>query len=80
MAQQFIPEITEGDKRVLLIDGKAVPYALARVPAIGETRGNLAAGGSGIGVTQQTGPLDMPAGRTGVKTTRNIICRHRYYR
>lgn len=50
MAQQFIPEITQGDKRVLLIDGEAVPYALARVPASGETRGNLAAGGTGVGV------------------------------
>lgn len=50
MAQQFIPEIIDGDKRVLLIDGEAVPYALARVPASGETRGNLAAGGSGIGI------------------------------
>ena len=50
MAQQFIPEISQGDKRVLLIDGEAVPYALARVPASGETRGNLAAGGTGIGV------------------------------
>jgi glutathione synthase len=50
MAQQFIPEIIEGDKRVLLIDGEAIPYALARVPASGETRGNLAAGGTGIGV------------------------------
>jgi len=50
MAQQFIPEITEGDKRILLIDGEAVPYALARIPANGETRGNLAAGGSGVGI------------------------------
>ena len=50
MAQQFIPEIIHGDKRVLLIDGKAVPYALARIPASGETRGNLAAGGTGVGV------------------------------
>jgi glutathione synthase len=50
MAQQFIPEITYGDKRVLLIDGKAIPYALARIPASGETRGNLAAGGTGVGV------------------------------
>ncbi len=50
MAQQFIPEISQGDKRVLLIDGEAVPYALARVPASGETRGNLAAGGTGVGV------------------------------
>lgn len=48
MAQKYIPEITEGDKRILLIDGKPVDYCLARVPAIGETRGNLAAGGSGI--------------------------------
>ncbi len=50
MAQQFIPEIIHGDKRVLLIDGEAVPYALARIPAAGETRGNLAAGGTGVGV------------------------------
>lgn len=48
MAQKFIPEIVKGDKRILMIDGKPVPYALARVPAVGETRGNLAAGGSGI--------------------------------
>lgn len=50
MAQQFIPEISDGDKRILLVDGEAIPYALARIPAQGETRGNLAAGGSGIGV------------------------------
>jgi len=50
MAQQFIPEITEGDKRVLLIDGEPVPYALARVPAAGETRGNLMAGATGVGM------------------------------
>jgi len=48
MAQKFIPEISNGDKRILLIDGKPVPYALARVPAQGENRGNLAAGGSGV--------------------------------
>lgn len=47
MAQKFIPEITNGDKRILVVNGEAVPYALARVPAEGETRGNLAAGGSG---------------------------------
>ena len=50
MAQRFIPEISEGDKRILLVDGKPVPYALARIPPEGETRGNLAAGGSGVGV------------------------------
>lgn len=50
MAQRFIPEITSGDKRILMVDGEAIPYALARIPAEGETRGNLAAGGRGEGV------------------------------
>lgn len=48
MAQRYIPEIRDGDKRILLIDGIPVPYALARIPAEGETRGNLAAGGRGV--------------------------------
>jgi glutathione synthase len=48
MAQRFIPDIASGDKRVLLIDGKPVPYALARIPKAGETRGNLAQGGKGV--------------------------------
>jgi len=48
MAQRYIPEIIDGDKRILIVDGQPVPYALARIPAIGETRGNLAAGGSGV--------------------------------
>ncbi len=65
MAQRFIPEISAGDKRILMINGEAVPYALARIPAAGETRGNLAAGGRGEGVElsdrdhwicQQVGP------------------------
>jgi glutathione synthase len=50
MAQRFIPEIAAGDKRILVIDGEPVPYALARIPTAGETRGNLAAGGRGVGV------------------------------
>jgi glutathione synthase len=50
MAQRYIPEILEGDKRILMIDGEPFPYALARIPAAGETRGNLAAGGTGKGV------------------------------
>jgi glutathione synthase len=50
MAQRFIPEIAAGDKRILLVDGQPVPYALARIPAPGETRGNLAAGATGRGV------------------------------
>lgn len=48
MAQRYIPEIAQGDKRILLIDGEPVPYALARIPKQGETRGNLAAGGKGV--------------------------------
>lgn len=47
MAQKFIPEIKDGDKRVLVVNGEPVPYCLARIPASGETRGNLAAGGRG---------------------------------
>ncbi len=47
MAQRYIPEISQGDKRILVINGEPVPYALARIPAKGETRGNLAAGGRG---------------------------------
>lgn len=65
MAQRFLPEIAKGDKRILMIDGEPVPYALARIPAPGESRGNLAAGGRGEGVEltdrdrwicQQVGP------------------------
>jgi glutathione synthase len=48
MVQRYIPEITEGDKRILVVDGVPVDYCLARIPAKGETRGNLAAGGSGV--------------------------------
>lgn len=49
MAQRYLPEIKDGDKRILVIDGQAVPYALARIPASGESRGNLAAGGRAEG-------------------------------
>jgi glutathione synthase len=48
MAQRYLPEIVDGDKRILLIGGKVVPYCLARLPKSGETRGNLAAGGTGV--------------------------------
>ncbi len=65
MVQQYLPAIKDGDKRILLINGEPVPYALARIPADGETRGNLAAGGRGEGrplterdrwICQQVGP------------------------
>ncbi len=49
MAQKYVPEIKQGDKRILLIDGEPIPYALARIPSSGENRGNLAAGGRGEG-------------------------------
>ncbi len=48
MAQRYLPDIKSGDKRVLVVNGEAIPYALARIPADGETRGNLAAGGRGV--------------------------------
>ena len=66
MAQRYIPEIVNGDTRILLINGEPVPYGLARVPLAGETRGNLAAGGSGVGreltdrdrfICDQVGPV-----------------------
>jgi glutathione synthase len=65
MAQRYIPEITDGDKRILMINGEPVPYALARIPKEGELRGNLAAGGTGVGreltdrdrwICEQVGP------------------------
>jgi glutathione synthase len=56
MAQKYLPAILQGDKRVLLIDGVPAPYALARIPKEGESRGNLAAGGRGI--AQPLSPRD----------------------
>lgn len=65
MVQQFIPEISQGDKRILMVDGQPIPYALVRIPAPGEIRGNLAAGAHGIGaaisehdrwICEQVGP------------------------
>ena len=50
MAQEYLPQIRDGDKRVLVIAGEVLPYALARIPQPGETRGNLAAGGRGVAV------------------------------
>jgi glutathione synthase len=50
MVQRYIPEITEGDKRILVVDGTPVDYALARIPGAGDFRGNLAKGGTGVGV------------------------------
>ena len=66
MVQQFIPEIVHGDKRILMIDGEAIPYALARVPAIDDFRGNLASNATYEGreltdrdrwICEQVGPI-----------------------
>ncbi len=48
MAQRYLPAILQGDKRIIVIDGVPLPYSLARIPKAGETRGNLAAGGTGV--------------------------------
>jgi len=61
MAQKFLPAIEHGDKRILVIDGKPVPQVLARIPAPGESRGNLAAGGRGEGVDITQAEIDMCA-------------------
>ena len=71
MAQRYIPEIVDGDKRILMINGEPIDYALARIPSMGETRGNLAAGGRGEGrplserdrwIAAQVGPKLREAG------------------
>lgn len=62
MVQRYIPEIVQGDKRILLIGGKVVPFALARIPQHGEVRGNLAAGG--VGVAQALSERDLEIAQT----------------
>ena len=61
MAQRYLPEILQGDKRIIVIDGTPLPYALARIPKTGETRGNLAAGGTGIAQLLTTRDLEIAA-------------------
>ncbi len=66
MVQQYLPAIQQGDKRIIVIDGNPLPYALARIPKAGETRGNLAAGGKGI--AQPLSPRDIEIATTIGKT------------
>lgn len=66
MAQRYLPQILQGDKRILVIDGEPLPYALARIPKAGETRGNLAAGGTGV--AQKLTPRDLDIATTVGKT------------
>ena len=69
MAQRYLPEIVDGDKRILLIAGEVVPYCLARIPKAGETRGNLAAGGRGV--ARPLTPRDRQIGEALAKTLWN---------
>lgn len=66
MAQRYIPEIVDGDKRILMVNGEPIPYCLARIPPQGETRGNLAAGGRGEArpLTEQDRALATKIGPT----------------
>jgi glutathione synthase len=66
MVQRYIPEISKGDKRILIIDGEPLLYALARIPKAGETRGNLAAGGKGV--AQPLSVRDLEIAETVGKT------------
>lgn len=59
MIQQYLPQISQGDKRILVINGEPWPYALARIPTQGESRGNLAAGGRGVGQALSQRDLDI---------------------
>src|SRR5690606_9925961 len=60
MAQRYLPEISDGDKRILVINGEPLPYTLARIPKKGETRGNLAAGGTGLARPLSPRDLKIP--------------------
>jgi len=73
MVQRFLPEIAQGDKRVLIISGEPVPYCLARIPQGGEVRGNLAAGGKGV--AQPLSDTDRATARAigGVLAARGLL-------
>src|SRR5687768_16205149 len=73
MAQRYIPEISEGDKRVLLIDGRIVPHCLARIPKAGESRGNLAAGARGVAQPVSARHRDIAANLGPVLAQRGLL-------
>ena len=73
MAQRYIPEIAQGDKRILLIDGKAVPHSLARLAKVGETRANLAAGGRGVAQKLSARDLEIAAVLGPVLAARGLL-------
>ena len=73
MAQRYLPQIVEGDKRVLLIDGKPVPHCLARIPKAGESRGNLAAGARGVAQPLTARHREIAAKLGPVLSKRNLL-------
>jgi glutathione synthase len=73
MAQRYIPEIRDGDKRILLIAGRPVPHSLARIPKPGETRGNLAAGGTGVARPLSARDLEIANALGPVLASRGLL-------
>ena len=73
MVQRYLPAIAQGDKRVLVIGGEAVPYALARIPQGGEVRGNLAAGGKGVALPLTPGERDIAQALGPVLAARGLL-------
>jgi glutathione synthase len=73
MVQRFVPEITQGDKRILVIGGKPVPYCLARIPQGNEVRGNLAAGGKGVAQPLSTRDLEIANALGPVLAARGLL-------
>ena len=73
MAQRYIPEISEGDKRVIIIDGAVVPFCLARIPKAGESRGNLAAGARGVAQPVSARHKEIAAALGSVLAGRNLL-------
>lgn len=77
IAQRYLQQIIEGDKRILLIDGVPIDHCLARIPQGDEFRGNMAAGGRGESRPQRTRPLDRCSSRARDATPWHAFCRNR---
>lgn len=73
MVQRYIPEISTGDKRILILGGQVVPYALARIPKAGELRGNLAAGGTGIAQALSARDLEIATALAPILWARGLL-------
>ena len=73
MAQRYIPEIAQGDKRVILIDGKVVPHCLARIPKAGDSRGNLAQGARGVAQPLTPRHQEIARARSEARSARGLL-------